>query len=120
MLKMVTLMPRKPGMSRAEFIDYYENHHVPLSFALFPQIKKIVRNYASTDNFHYIASATIPKVPFDAVVEHWFADQASFDEMMAQFAADPEKFRKLSEDEAHFCDREHTVMFMVEVHQTQG
>jgi uncharacterized protein (TIGR02118 family) len=117
---MVTLMPRKPGMSRADFIEYYEKSHVPLSFSLFPQIVKMVRNYPSTDNFHYIASAKYPKVPFDAVVEHWFADQTSFDEMMAQFANSPEKFRQLSEDEAKFCDKERTIMFMVEEHQTQS
>ena len=120
MIKMVTLMPRRPGMSREEFVEYYEKRHVPLSFALFPQIKKMVRNYPTTDNFHYIASAHLPKVPFDAVTEHWFEDQASYDEMMAQFASDPEKFRKLSEDEAKFCDKEHTIMFMVEEHDGRG
>jgi hypothetical protein len=120
MIKMVTLMPRRPGMSRSEFIEYYEKHHVPLSFSLFPQIRRMVRNYPSTDNLHYIAAAAISKVSFDAVVEHWFTDQASFDEMMAQFANDPQKFEMLAADEAKFCDREHTIMFMVEEQATEG
>ena len=118
MIKMVTLIHRKTGMSRQEFIDYYENHHVPLVSSLFPQIVKCVRNYPSTDNFHYVGSSSSPAVPFDAVTEHWFADQASYDEMMAQFANDPEKFRRLSEDEDKFCDKERMVMFMVEEHST--
>ena len=27
MVKIVTLLTRKPGMSREEFIDHYETHH---------------------------------------------------------------------------------------------
>jgi EthD domain len=91
-----------------------------LSFSLFPQIKKMVRNYPTTANFHYVGNAASPTVPFDAVTEHWFADQASFDEMMAQFASDPEKFRRLSEDEEKFCDKQHTIMFMVQEHPQEG
>jgi uncharacterized protein (TIGR02118 family) len=119
MIKMVTLIPRKKDMSREEFIDYYENQHVPLVMELFPQIKKCTRNYPSTDNFHYISSASLPKVPFDAVTEHWYADQTSYNEMMAQFVSDPDKFRRLSEDEAKFCDKERMIMFMVEEHATE-
>jgi len=120
MIKMVTLIPRKRGMSREEFIDYYENHHVPLALALFPQIKKCVRNYPSTGNFHYVGSVASPTVPIDAVTEHWFADQASYDEMMTKFASDPEKFRRLSEDEDKFCDKERMIMFMVEERHTDS
>jgi hypothetical protein len=116
MIKMVTLIPRKPGMSREEFIDYYENHHVPLSAKLFPQVAKCVRNYPATENFHYVGSAAHPAVPFDSVTEHWFADQAAYDAMMAEFAGDPEKFRLLSEDEDKFCDKPNVVMFMVAEH----
>ena len=46
---------------------------------LFPQIVKMTRNFPTTDNFHYVSSATSPNVPFDVVTEHWFADQASYD-----------------------------------------
>ncbi len=119
MIKMVTVMVRKRGMPREEFISYYENHHVPLSLSLFPQIKKMARNYPSTDNFHYIGKAGAPTVPFDVVTEHWFEDKAAYDEMMAQFASDPEKFRRSSEDEEKFSDKQRTIMFMVEEHETE-
>lgn len=114
MIKLITLIPRKPGMSREEFIDYYEKRHAPLTQALFPQAARYVRNYPTSDNLHYAGAATAAAVPFDAVTEHWFADQAAYDAMMADFAADPEKFRVLSEDEARFCDKERMVMFLVE------
>ena len=120
MIKMVTLIPRKPGMSREEFIDYYENRHVPLTESLFPQVVKCVGNYPRTGNFHYVGSRAAPAVPFDAVTEHWFADQAAYDEMMAEFAGDPDKFRQLSEDEDKFCDKEHMIMFLVEEHPAAG
>jgi uncharacterized protein (TIGR02118 family) len=120
MIKLITLIPRKPGMSREAFIDYYENHHAPLTQALFPQAVKYVRNYPTSDNLHYAGAAISGAVPFDAVTEHWFADQAAYDAMMANFAADPEKFRVLSEDEARFCDRERMVMFLVEERPAAG
>jgi hypothetical protein len=115
---MVTLMRKRDGMTREELIDYYENKHVPLSMELFPQIVKMTRNFPTTDNFHYVSSADQPKVPFDVVTEHWFADQASYDQMMADFAGDPAKFQKLSEDEEAFCDKSSVLMFMVEEHET--
>ena len=118
MIKMITLMRKREGMSREELVDYYENHHVPLSMELFPQIVKMTRNFPTTDNFHYVSSTASPQVPYDVVTEHWFADQASYDQMMADFAADPEKFQKLSEDEEKFCDKRSVLMFMVEEHET--
>jgi uncharacterized protein (TIGR02118 family) len=117
MIKMVTLMAKRADMTREEFMDYYENKHVPLSMELFPQIVKMTRNYPASGNFHYVSSAAAPDVPYDVVTEHWYADQASYDEMMAQFASDPELFRKLSEDEAQFCDKKSVIMFMVEEHE---
>ncbi len=114
MLKMVTLIPRKAGISREDFINYYENRHAPLTEGLFPQIVRSVRNYPTTGNVHYAGNTASPGVPFDAVSEHWFADQASYDAMMAEFANDPEKFRLLSEDEDKFCDKQRMIMFMVD------
>jgi hypothetical protein len=115
---MVTLMRKRESLTRAELIDYYENKHVPLSMELFPQIVKMTRNFPTTDNFHYVSSANQPKVPYDVVTEHWFADQASYDQMMADFASDPDKFQRLSEDEEAFCEKSSVVMFMVDERET--
>lgn len=72
--------------------------------------------YPSTDNFHYIGCQNNARVPFDAITEHWFADQAAHDRTMSEFASDPEKFRLLSEDEDQFCDKANMIMFMIEEH----
>jgi hypothetical protein len=121
MIKMITLIRRKPGISHREFIDYYENYHVPLSRSLFPQVGKFVRNYPTSGNLHYAGSAVgdVP-APFDAVTEHWFADQAAYDSMMADFASDPEKFSRVSEDEGNFCDKTSMVSFMVQECPAEG
>ena len=39
--------------------------------------------------------------------------------MMSDFAADPEKFQRLSEDEEKFCDKQSVRMFMVEEYETR-
>jgi uncharacterized protein (TIGR02118 family) len=114
MLKLVTLIPRKPGTTREQFIDHYENRHVPLIEANFSQFCRYVRNYPTSGNLHYAGVTAVPDAPFDAVTEHWFESQADFDAMMAQFAGDPELARQVAEDEERFCDTARMVMFMVE------
>jgi hypothetical protein len=114
MFKMITLISRKPGMSQEAFRDHYENIHVPLSHALFPEIVKSVRNYPTTDNFHYAGNRNHPTVPCDVVTEHFFDNRGTYEAMMANFSKDPEKFRALSEDEEKFCDKENMIMFLVD------
>jgi len=114
MFKLVTLIPRKQGTTREEFIDHYENRHVPLINAHFGQFRRYVRNYPTGGNLHYAGMAAVSEAPYDAVTEHWFDSQADFDAMMAAFTADPELARKVAEDEERFCDTAGMVMFMVE------
>ena len=119
MLKFVTLIPRKQGTTREQFIDHYENRHVPLIETHFSQFTKYVRNYPTSGNLHYAGVAAIPDPLFDAVTEHWFESRADFDEMMAQFAGDPELARRVAEDEARFCDAAGMVMFTVEERESE-
>lgn len=118
MLKLVTLIPRKQGTSREQFIDHYENRHVPLIEANFNQFARYVRNYPVGGNLHYAGMAAVPDAPFDAVTEHWFESQADFDAMMAQFEGDPELAQKVAEDETRFCDTAGMVMLLVEERET--
>lgn len=111
MIKMISLVPRKEGMSREAFIEHYENRHVPLVTALFPLTARYIRNYPVTENLHYAGS---PGVRYDAVTEIWYASQSDYQATMADFAKNPEKFRLLAEDEERFCDKPNMVMFLVE------
>ena len=51
MFKLVVLTKRKPGMTMEEFMDYYENHHVPLIMGLIGDyFADYKRNYIRWDN----------------------------------------------------------------------
>lgn len=45
MIKAVALLARKPGLSHADFVAYYEDNHSKLIRRLLPQIREYRRNY---------------------------------------------------------------------------
>ena len=45
MFKVIALLSKKPGLSRDDFIEYYETKHVPLARKLFPKIQKYKRSF---------------------------------------------------------------------------
>ena len=72
MFKVFAYLTRRPGTTREEFIDYYENHHVPLvrSLASMPRVYK--RNYVvSGDSADPGSSAT----DFNVVTEMIWDDR---------------------------------------------
>ena len=100
MFKVFAYLTRRPGTTREEFIDYYENHHVPLvlSLASMPRVYK--RNYVvSGDAADPGSSAT----DFDVVTEMIWDDRAGFEEWIALRGVPA-----LAEDEARFLDRSKT------------
>jgi hypothetical protein len=120
MLKLIALIPRKPGLSREEFIKYYETKHVPLILRYFPQIEKYIRNYPVKDeNFHYEGNKISPGVPYDAVTEIWLKDQAAYEDMMKMFLDDPGKFTGLVEDEKNFIDITRSVEYLAEERESE-
>jgi hypothetical protein len=44
-LKLIADVTAKPGMSRGDFIEYYESNHVPLVKQLLPSIGEYRRSY---------------------------------------------------------------------------
>ncbi len=104
MIKRITLMTRRPGMSRAEFADYWTNVHAPL-LASHSAVKRLtinvtrqfvrfsVRNEDPTDP---LRSTIVTQTP-DGIVELWFEDVASMEAMYksdfaARLVADAEHF----------------------------
>ncbi len=59
-MKVVTLIQRKPGTTRAAFKDYYEKNHARLGTRYFP-FDKYVRNH--------LDSSEPADVPFDVYME---------------------------------------------------
>lgn len=98
MFKFMNFLVRKPGMTTAEFRDYYEKSHVPLALRTFPQIIEHRRNYPSN------GGAIFPdgiEQPWDAIVEIFMESRQGFDDMLAvlsdqeaskEIVADGDKF----------------------------
>ena len=108
--KAMAVMARKPGLSKAEFIDYYENHHVPLIRSMF-EFAEYRRSYV--DLTDAILAPEVEKPDFDVVTELWFNNRADYEAMLAG-PDDPAIARRVADDEAHFLDRAKTRFFIVD------
>jgi hypothetical protein len=86
-MKVITLIARRPDLSRAQFRNYYEDHHAPLGTRYFP-FEKYVRNH--------LAASQPDDVGFDVLMESWL-DRAKAmailtGEIDEIFAADEARF----------------------------
>jgi uncharacterized protein (TIGR02118 family) len=104
MIKTISLLTRKAGLSREEFIRHWVEVHAPLAHAV-PGLRRYVQS-------HIRAEPTRPDIPtaeiaVDGIAELWFDDQAA----MERAHASPEA-RRLFADGALFIGRIKT--FIVE------
>ena len=110
MIKVIALLKARPGLSRADFITYYETRHAPLIRSLLPGIVSYRRNYV--DRTGAFDSAVAP-IDFDSVTEMRFASRAAYDRFLAR-AAEPEVAWAIAADEEQVFDRAATRMFVVD------
>src|SRR6185437_16049862 len=111
--KVAALIKRKPGLTRAEFMDYYERSHAPLARRSFPQIVQYRRNFVDLNGAIFGPNAT--ELDFDSVTEIWYRDRAAYDEMLSTH------FQKgvqevIEADERNFLDQTMTRMIKLEEH----
>lgn len=109
MIKITFCLTRKPGMSRAEFQDYWFNSHAPLvarhRAAL--RIKRYVQlhtgDFAMTDAVRIARAGSLEAAPaiYDGVAQLWWE---SLDDLMTDTPEAREAGRALLEDEAKFID----------------
>ena len=111
MFKCIALLKRKNGLSREQFIEYYETRHAPLMRRLLPQMTDYRRNYFDVAGAFVYPGASLPD--FDVVTEMWVEDRAAYDAMIA-IATRPDVARIIAEDEEHFLDRDQTRMLIVD------
>jgi uncharacterized protein (TIGR02118 family) len=120
MFKWIVHIKKKKGMSRAEFIDYYENKHVPLIRRLLPKIAVYRRNYLVFDDPMLSVDArggSENDAGYDVLTEDIFDTREEAQALMAAFA-DPEIHAQIKADEANFVEPGHAKMFIVEVYQS--
>ena len=65
MIKVMTFIKKKKGITQDEFIRYYEEVHAPLALKLLPHPKKYVRN-------HIVATTEGGGPGFDCISEFWY------------------------------------------------
>ena len=108
MVKFIICARRKPGMTRAEFSQYWRNQHGPLVRSV-PEFIRHVRKYV---HCHLLPSAS----PFggdggyDGVAELWFDSP----EALAQAFNEPRYLEIIRPDELKFVDISNCISFITE------
>jgi len=102
MLKVVVLLKRKPGMSREDFVRYYESRHAVLATELVPGLLEYRRTYVSGDHPAFGAAPDSPE--FDVITTLVFADLAAYEHAFHTLQR-PEIARRIAEDEEQLFDR---------------
>jgi EthD domain len=104
----ITLLKRRPGMTKAEFIAYYETHHRLIG-------EKVLGGYATRYVRRHLhpADGTDQHEDADVVLEIDFPDAATRDACFAAMA-DPALTAEIEADEAKLFDRSRIRTFTVE------
>jgi hypothetical protein len=107
----IALLKAREGLTRDEFIDYYENHHVPLVLSLAPPPAYYARNYLpETDQRGFPAD-------FDVMTHIKFADESTRRTWLALVLAEDSG---VADDEARFLDRSRTRGWTVDEHTSDN
>ncbi len=108
MIKVVTLLFKRPDLSTEEFRDYYESHHRFLGEKyLSPHALKYIRRYP------ILAGDGAETPGFDVMMEVWFDNYYSMEAAMADMSTEAAQ-RELAEDEEQLFDRDRTQSFIVD------
>lgn len=111
-LTIITLLKRRPDMTKAEFITYYEAHHRLIG-------EKVLRGYAT----RYVRRFLFPTDDIDqhedadVVMEIDFPDEETRDACFAAMA-DPATIADITADEERLFDRSRIRTFTVETHES--
>lgn len=127
MFKVIAFMNRKAGLTRQQFIDYYENNHQKLAREILPPITDYRRNYPVYDDPLNFAGAFVDESNdaaadnaaqnYDVITEMSFKDRNDFEQFLGALR-DPEIARRIMEDEDNFLDRDSTRLVVVDEHRS--
>jgi len=98
MIKVIGITKRKPGLTLAEFAQYWHEKHAPLGFKILPReisLNRYVHNYA-------LPFAEGVEFPFDGATEFCFDDIQAYQQWFAWFLSDDAK--ALRDDGENFMD----------------
>ena len=116
MIKVLTLLTRKPGMSREAFIEHYETHHRKIG-------EKYLGGFATKYQRRYLQSAGVSgqeeeEPPFDVLMEIWYPDQGMLNAALAVLSTD-EAQAEITADEERLFDRALIRSYTVEEYESE-
>ena len=104
MIKSLTFLKKKPGMTQEEFLRYWKETHGPLAAKVVPGLRK------------YVQSHPVPgfESDIDGIVELWWDNPEAFRSFLSW--RQTEEAKVLKEDEEKFVDTSQWVRFVAEEH----
>ena len=111
MIKVIGLLKRRPGMTVAEFREYYETRHRLIG-------EKYLTGFASRYRRRFLdpspdrVTGELPEAEYDVIMEIWYPDQATYEAASARLA-EPEVTREIIADEERLFDRPKMRFFLV-------
>jgi hypothetical protein len=106
MLKVFAFLTKREGLETRAFIDYYENHHVPLALSLAPRPPVYKRNYVVRGDE---LGREDPAIDFDVVTELVFPDRPAFAAWLEKLSVE-----EIGVDEERFLNRSRTRAYVIE------
>jgi|CXWL01.1.fsa_nt_gi uncharacterized protein (TIGR02118 family) len=98
MIKVISMLKRKEGMSRAEFSKYWFEKHAPFGNEIAPR-EALSKRYIQNHALQFPGKG---EGPYDAVAELYFEDMAGMQRWIDWYWSDAGK--PLRDDELNFMD----------------
>jgi uncharacterized protein (TIGR02118 family) len=108
---MIFMLKRRPGMSREEFVRYYESTHAKLGEKHVVNAARYVRRYLQ--GLPEPFTGTVREPDYDVITELWFDDQADMDVAMSHLL-EAEVSQEITRDEENLFDRSRNRVYLVE------
>jgi uncharacterized protein (TIGR02118 family) len=104
MIKSLTFLKKKPGLSKEEFLRYWKEKHGPLAARVVPGLKK------------YVQCHPVPgfESDIDGIVELWWDSPEAFQAFLSWRQTDAAQI--LKDDEEQFVDTSRWVRFVAQEH----
>ena len=106
MFKVFAFLSKRSDITTEAFIDYYENHHVPLVLSLAPLPTVYKRNYIRRGD---AANRESPAIDFDCITEQVWDNRSGFENWITTLGVET-----IATDEANFLDRSKTKAYVID------
>ena len=123
MLKQICFFRKRPNMTMAQFMDYYENQHSQLSKKMgsapsIPNAQRYVRRYLVPEKNPVTGKVIDPG--FDCIMEIWWNSREDFERSQALISS-PERLPAIRADELNlFASHDNPVCTVVEYDSPMG